>query len=67
MARRLDITDDAAHGAAAAEVAWPQLTQRREPHASGACVASQLWDGGRARLTLTLIAGAACTITVAPA
>ena len=63
---RLDIAVDAAHGAAAVEVAWPQLTLQRAPRASGACVASQLWDSGRARLTLMLITGATCTIAVAP-
>jgi endoglycosylceramidase len=53
----------ASHGDAPTVVSWPAFTLAA-PRVSGSCVASSSWDGAAARLTLRLIAGAACEVTI---
>jgi endoglycosylceramidase len=53
----------ASHGDAPTVVSWPAFTLAA-PRVSGSCVASSSWDGAAARLTLRLIAGAACEVTL---
>ena len=51
------------HGDGQVEVSWPALTLGA-PAWSGTCVASGAWDATAARLTLSLVPGAGCDVTV---
>jgi hypothetical protein len=58
---RLLITVAAAHGPAAAEVAWSDYTLG-SPQVSDSCGAQWTWDPSSSRLSLTVPAGVACQV-----
>jgi endoglycosylceramidase len=59
----LELRITSAHAGDTVVVAWPAATLRA-PRASGTCLAASRWDGGAARLTLTLRPGPGCAVSV---
>jgi endoglycosylceramidase len=60
---RLSLRVDSAHGDQPVLVSWPGQTLGT-PHPGGNCLRSSSWDEGTRRLTIELVPGLSCTVSV---